>query len=74
MKSVRLLQAKRLTHKGILRYSPASRVKAWNFLPSGKPSGMVREVDDGPKTDRLLVRPLRSSLGLSGSAGASWEY
>jgi len=47
---------------------------AKNYLPSGKFFGMVRKMDDGPKTDRLPSSALEKTLGLLVTAGASWEY
>jgi hypothetical protein len=47
---------------------------AKNYMPSGKFFGMVRKMDDGPKTDRLPSSALEKTLGLLVTAGASWEY
>jgi hypothetical protein len=44
--------------------------KSVKVLPSGKPSGMVREVDDGPKTDWLLRLALEK---FSGAVRICWS-
>ncbi|GAO21373.1 hypothetical protein ALISP_1193 [Alicycliphilus sp. B1] len=49
------------------------RVKMREVSAQWKRCEMVRGVDDGPKTDWLLAA-LEKTLGLSGCAGASWEY
>ena len=63
MRWLRVLQAKRLTYKGItaiIFYFTCKNVKC---SAQWKHYEMVRGVDDGPKTDWLLDRPLRRLWG-----------
>jgi len=47
-------------------------LKKRGYLPQVEASRVVRGVDDGPKTDRLIDKSL--FYGGSQKAGASWEY
>lgn len=62
--------AKQLTRKEILAIIIGFMCKSVKVLPSGKPSGMVREVDDGPKTDWLLRLALEK---FSGAVRICWS-
>ena len=62
--------SKRLTRKEILAIIASFMCKSVKVLPSGKPSGMVREVDDGPKTDWLLRLALEK---FSGAVRICWS-
>ena len=63
MAQMRLLRAKRLTLKGNTATIAGFACKSVKCSAQWKPFGMVREVDDGPKTDWLLDRPLRRLWG-----------